>query len=222
MKKTLVISAYTCCGKTCASEHMEDYEILDVDIRKFKTINRLPNEEEIEKERQWWQWWESSLHLMSTEAHLNNFKQQIISVDNPNFPDNFIQYIKDNIGKVDVIFVDSNIRIRQWLDKAKIKFVTIYPWSSCLQEWIGRMYLCNYSDTIIRYRLDGWHNEVLKNKEPFGDYLIRLSHGKYIDEKLIDDCFISGYGINGGAENESNSKQLQKSTQKSASITRAN
>ena len=30
--------------------------------------------------------------------------------------------------------------------------------------------------------------------------------------KLIDDYFMSGYGINGGADNESNSKQLQKST----------
>lgn len=203
MKKTLVISAYTCCGKTYASEHIKDYDILDVDIRKFKIIKRLPNEEEIEKERQWW---ESSLHLMSTEAHLNQFKQQIISADNPDFPDNFIQYIKENIGKVDVIFVDSDIRIRKCLNEAKIKFVTIYPWSSCLQEWIGRMYLCNYNDTIIRYRIDGWHNEVLKNKEPFGDYLIRLSHGKYIDEKFIDDCFILGYGINGELENESNSK----------------
>ena len=29
MKKTLVISAYTCCGKTYASEHMEDYDILN-------------------------------------------------------------------------------------------------------------------------------------------------------------------------------------------------
>lgn len=105
MKNTLIISAYTCCGKTYASEHMKNYDILDVDIRKFKTIKRLPNEEEIEKERQWW---ESSLHLMSTEAHLNHFKQQIISVDNPNFPDNFIQYIKENIGKVDVIFIDSD------------------------------------------------------------------------------------------------------------------
>lgn len=219
MKNTLVISAYACCGKTYASEYMKDYDILDVDIRKFKTIKRLPNEEEIEEERKWW---ESSLHLISVEGHLNQFKQQIISVDNPNFPNNFIQYIKENIGKVDVIFVDSDTRIRQWFNEAKIKFVTIYPWSSCLQEWIGRMYLCDYSDTIIRYHINGWHNEVLRNKEPLGDYFIRLSHGKYIDEKLIDDCFMSGYGINGGAENESNSKQLQKSTQKSKSITRAN
>ena len=209
MKNTLVISAYTCCGKTYASEHMKDYDIFDFDIRKFKTINRLQNEEEIEEERKWW---ESSLHLMSVEGHLNQFKQQIISVDNPNFPNNFIQYIKENIGKVDVIFVDSDIRIRQWLNEAKIKFVTIYPGSSCLQEWIGRMYLCDYSDTIIRYRINGWNNEVFKNKEPLGDHFIRLSHGKYIDEKLIDDYFMSGYGINGGADNESNSKQLQKST----------
>lgn len=205
MKNTLIISAYTCCGKTYASEHMKNYDILDVGIRKFKTIKRLPNEEEIEKERQWW---ESSLHLMSTEAHLNQFKQQIISVDNPDFPDNFVQYIKENIGKVDIIFVDSDIRIRQWLNEAKIKFVTVYPWNSCLSEWVGRMYLQDCPDFIIRNKINGWHHEVYPVKEPYGDQLIRLSHGKYISEGFIDDCFMSGYGINGGAENESNSKQL--------------
>ena len=147
MKNTLIISAYTCCGKTYASEHMKNYDILDVDVSKFKTIKRLPNEEEIEKEHQRW---ESSLHLMSVEGHLNQFKQQIIKVDNPDFPDNFIQYIKENIGKVDVIFVDSDIRIRQWLDKAKIKFITIYPLNNCLPEWVGRMYLHDYPDIIIR------------------------------------------------------------------------
>lgn len=197
MKKTLVISAYTCCGKTYASEHMKDYDILDVNIYDFKTIKRLPNEEEIEEERKWW---ESSLHLMSVEGHLNQFKQQIISVDNPNFPNNFIQYIKENIGKVDVIFVDGDIRIRQWLNEAKIKFVTIYPWSSCLQEWIGRMYLQDYPDFIIRHKINGWHHEVYPVKEPCGDQLIRLSHGKYISEGFIGDCFVLGYGINGGIE----------------------
>lgn len=201
MKKTLVISAYTCCGKTYASEHIKYYDILDVDVGKFKIIKRLPNEEEVEKEHQRW---ESSLHLMSVEGHLNQFKQQIIKVDNPDFPDNFIQYIKENIGKVDVIFVDSDVRIRQWLNEAKIKFVTIYPWSSCLQEWIGRMYLQDYPDCIIRNKINGWHHEVYTVKEPCGDQLIRLSHGEYISERFIDDCF--GYGINGGAENESNSR----------------
>lgn len=203
MKNTLVICAYACCGKTYASEHIKDYDILDVDIRKFKTIKRLPNEEEIEKERQWW---ESSLHLMSTEAHLNQFKQQIISADNPDFPDNFVQYIKENIGKVDIIFIDGDIKIREWIDKAKIKFVTVYPWNSCLSEWVGRMYLQDYPDFIIRHKINGWHYEVYHVKEPYGDQLIQLSHGKYISERFIDDCFISeiidncfnlGYGING-------------------------
>ena len=203
MKNTLVISAYTCCGKTYTSEHIKNYDILDVDIRKFKTIKRLPNEEEIEEERKWW---ESSLHLMSVEGHLNQFKQQIISVDKSNVPNNFSQHIKENIGKVDVIFVDSDIRIRQWINEAKIKFVTVYPWSSCLQEWIGRMYLQDYPDFIIRNKINGWHHEVYTVKEPCGDQLIRLSHGKYISEKFIDDCFILGYGINGELENESNSK----------------
>ena len=203
MKNTLIISAYTCCGKTYASEHIKDYDILDVNLCNFKTIKRFPNEEEIEKEREQW---DSSLHLMSVERHLNQFKQQIISVNNPDFPNNFIRYIKENIGKVDIIFVDSDIKIRQWLNEAKIKFVTVYPWSSCLQEWIGRMYLQDYPDIIIRNKINGWHHEVYFVKEPCGDQFFRLTCGEYINERLINDCFILGYGVNGGIEYESNSK----------------
>ena len=74
-----------------------------------------------------------------------------------------------------------------------------------MQEWIGRMYLCDYSDFIIRNRINGWHHEM-KYKEPLGDKLIKLSHGEYINEKLIEKCFSLGYGMNGGIEHESSSK----------------
>ena len=67
MKKTLVISAYTCCGKTYASEHMKDYNILDVDVSKFKTIKRLPNEEEIENE----------LHPTTITEMFNKLRQDV-------------------------------------------------------------------------------------------------------------------------------------------------
>lgn len=46
----------------------------------------------------------------------------------------------------------------------------------------------------------------MKYKEPLGDKLIKLSHGEYINEKLIEKCFSLGYGMNGGIEHESNSK----------------
>lgn len=190
MKNTLVISAYTCCGKTYASKYIEDYRILDLNINDFKQTERLPNDEEIEKERKRWK---STLRLMSVESHLNKFKNELIRVNNPDFPDNFIQYIKKNIGKVDVIFVDSDIRIRRLLDETKIKFITIYPYNDCLQEWIGRMYLCGQHDLIIKNRINDWH---YKMKEPLGDDIFRLSYGEYINEKIIEKCFTLGYGVN--------------------------
>lgn len=65
-------------------------------------------------------------------------------------------------------------------------------------EWVGRMYLQDYPDFIIRNKINGWNHEVCPVKEPYGDRLIRLSHGKYISEKFIDDCSTLGYGVNGG------------------------
>jgi hypothetical protein len=118
--------------------------------------------------------------------------------------------------KAACIYKNDEYEIEVWVMPDKVydiivkmssrKFKKLAGENAFWAEWVGRMYLQDYPDLIIRNKINGWHHEVYPVKEPYGDQLIRLSHGKYISEKFIDDCFILGYGINGGLENESNSK----------------
>ena len=199
LKETLIISAYTCCGKTYASEHIKDYKILDVNFEQFNYIERLPNEEEIEEERKWWK---SILRLTPVEEHLNKFKSTSIRVIDSGFMNNYIRYIKENIGKVDVIFVGSDINIRKALDAANIKFVTVYPRIDCLCEYVGRMYLNHYDKKFIDEQISKWKN-MKYIYEPWGDCVIRFTRDQYIDVLFIDACFQARFGVN---KIESNSK----------------
>lgn len=115
--KTRVYSVFPACGKTWLYEHQEDYgiTILDSDSSQFSWIINV-NE------------YENEIRGMS-------------KVSNPNFPNNYIDHIKDNIGKYDCIFVSSHASVREALDKEGIDFVIVYPEQSCKAEWVGRCFI---------------------------------------------------------------------------------
>lgn len=60
---------------------------------------------------------------------------------NPDFPNNYIKHIKENIGKYDCIFVSSHAVVREALDNEGIDFTIVYPEQSCKAEWIGRCFI---------------------------------------------------------------------------------
>lgn len=60
---------------------------------------------------------------------------------NPDFPNNYIKHIKENIGKYDYIFVSSHASVREALDKEGTGFTVVYPEQSCEAEWVGRCYI---------------------------------------------------------------------------------
>lgn len=59
---------------------------------------------------------------------------------NPEFPENYIQHINDNIGKVGVILVSSHENVRQALVDANIPFWLVYPYDDPFtkKEYIER------------------------------------------------------------------------------------
>ena len=60
---------------------------------------------------------------------------------NPDFPKNYINHIKENIGKYDCIFVSTHASVREALDDADIDFAIVYPDSRCKAEWVGRCFI---------------------------------------------------------------------------------
>lgn len=110
---TKIYSIFPACGKTWLYEHQEDYDlkILDSDSSNFSWIK-------------------------IRDAFGRNTK-----VRNPDFPNNYIKHIKENIGKCDCIFVSCHASVREAMDKEGIDYTVVYPEQSCKAEWVGRCFI---------------------------------------------------------------------------------
>ena len=185
---TLIISAYPCCGKTYMYENFKDkYKILDSDSSNFSWIERKRTDAELKEIKREW---EETPHLLSGDGYINQIKNDLIKVRNPEFPNNYIQHIKDNIGKVDIICVSSHLKVRQALTDAGIKFITVYPKEDMLDEWIGRMYRRRSSIKFIEFQIEHWNEFVTSiEKEPHGEKLYRLGHNEYLYDLIGDAIY---------------------------------
>lgn len=102
---------------------------------------------------------------------------------NPEFPRNYIEYIKDNIGKVDFIFVSSDLQVRAAMEKAGIRYCTVFPQIDMLNEWVGRMYRRGSSDFSIMFLIEHWRRFVENiYREPHGYGIWRLKSNEYLDD----------------------------------------
>lgn len=143
MKQTKIISAFPACGKTYAFEKLnnEGYTVLDSDSSQFS--------------------WCYDYNPVESD--------RVERYRNPDFPKNYIQHIKENIGKVDYIFVSSHKEVRDALIDNDIYFTLVYPGRKMKAEWIGRCFLRGSGEKFCQLIADNWD--------------------KWIDEmEEIDDC----------------------------------
>lgn len=183
LRKTLIISAYPCCGKTYLTEHgLRDYSILDSDSSKFSWIERPYTEEELDGILSLF---DTKDNLLAKEAIKNIYRKETIRVRNPNFVKDYINHIKENIGKVDIIFVSSHLEIRQALQDNNIEYITVYPYKNCLCEWVGRMYLRDDKYEFIDRQIEMWDKNMdnIEN-EPHGIELIRMKSFEHMNDVI--------------------------------------
>ncbi len=162
-KRTVVVSAFPCCGKTYAFENYQNkYSMLDSDSSKFSWTYEAEKDEN------------------------GNILRGIKRVRNPNFPKNYIEHIKENIGKVDIIFVSSHLQVREEMEKAGIRYCTVYPKKEMLNEWVGRMYRRGNDESFIRFQIEHW-DEFMHNItfEPYGFGICRLGNNEYLDVDFL-------------------------------------
>lgn len=145
-KKTIVISAFPASGKTYACDLLtkEGYKVLDSDSSKFS----------------WLPYKDPQVYLRK------NGDVDIVkgyTPRNPEFPQNYINHIKENIGKVDYIFVSSHKEVRDALIENNIPFKLVYPYRPLKAEWIGRCYLrdgnTDLCDKLVK-NWDKWIDEI--------------------------------------------------------------
>ena len=162
-KRTKIISAYPCCGKSYITlykkdifgEESDNIQILDSDSSKFSWIE----------------------------------KEDGTKVRNPEFPKNYIEHIKNNIGKVDYIFVSSHQEVREALANNGIKFTMVVPEKNLLTDWMIRMYDRNNDNDFIDNQINNWDKWLTEIDEEKNTYskIIKLKKYEFLSD-VLDRC----------------------------------
>src|SRR5574344_679759 len=107
----------------------------------------------------------------------NNTKER-----NPNFPNNYIQHIKYNIGKVDVILVSSHDIVRKALEDNKIKYYLVYPDKGLKQEYLDRYIIRGNDTNFIDFINNNWDKFIDDIDNEIFPLKIKLSKGIYLSD----------------------------------------
>lgn len=101
-------------------------------------------------------------------------------VRNPEFPNNYVEHIIENIGKVDYILISSHDIVRKALAERGIQYILVYPDISLRDEYINR------------YIQRGSSEEFINNiKNTFEEFVYQCENDEYaIKIKLNSDIYL--------------------------------
>ena len=161
--KALVISAFPACGKSTFYQSHKD--------GKLKVLDS-----------------DSSLFSWKYDDEGNKTNER-----NPEFPQNYIQHIKDNMDTADIIFVSSHENVRRLLQSENIPYVLVFPKYTLRSEWIDRCIRRGSAPSFVNLVSDEW--EVMLDSCASDDKaaIFQLQPESYADDNLsaINDSLIA-------------------------------
>lgn len=105
------------------------------------------------------------------------------NIKNPEFPNNYIKHIQENIGKYDFIFVSSHKEVRDALKHNCLFFYLIYPKPMMKDIYIQRYKDRNSPQSFIDLLSANWDNWINQCEfEEFGCKNIRMVFPALEDE----------------------------------------
>lgn len=167
--RTAIVSAFPGCGKSYIYNKYNNTPYYGQDYNN-KTWKMLDSD--------------SSEYSWIKDENGNNTKEK-----NPNFPQNYIDHIKANIGKVDVIFVSSHKEVRQALKENNIKFFLIFPLKEMKKDFIERYKNRGNTEDFINFISKNWDG-FIDEMENEHDDLCLIEHltkeNPYITMTFLD------------------------------------
>lgn len=105
----------------------------------------------------------------------NNTKER-----NPDFPSNYIDHIKENLGKVDIIFISSHDVVRKALEEANLKYVLVYPEIGAKEEYIRRYKERGNDEGSINFISNNWGKFITDMQNEEFPYKKELKEWQYL------------------------------------------
>lgn len=124
------------------------------------------------------------------KTHFFNENKETIKVldsdsstfDKSGFPQNYIQHIKSQIGKVDVLLVSSHEDVRAELENEGIKFILMFPFAFGKEEWLRRFKERGDNGSFINLVSENWHEWIENCNYQKGCMKIQLGEDEYLSD----------------------------------------
>lgn len=117
----------------------------------------------------------------------NNTKER-----HPEFPNNYIRHIKENIGKVDIIMVSSHDIVRKALKDSNIQYYLAYPCIDLKDEYIERYKQRGNDEKFISFISENWDKFITDVENEEFPKKVKLYKEEYLG-KLIKDGYCDYY-----------------------------
>jgi hypothetical protein len=104
--------------------------------------------------------------------------------DKTHFPQNYIEHIKSNLGKVDIIMVSSHKEVRDELVKNRIPFTLVYPSHEIKKEYIQRYIDRGNTSTFVDLLNKNWDSWINELEAQEGCNKIELKEGQYLSDVI--------------------------------------
>jgi len=119
----------------------------------------------------------------------NHSKLKVLDSDSSKFdkaffPQNYIDHIKANLGKVDIILISSHDVVRDALVKEGLDFTLVYPNIDLKDEYIERYKQRGSNEGFIKLVSDNWTEWITQLQNQNGCKKIELSAGQYLSDVI--------------------------------------
>jgi len=157
-KNTLVISGFPGVGR---SSYAQDHpSVLNIDSPEFS-------------------WLRDADGTIKTDA--NGAK-----IRHPDFPNNYMEHIRGNMGYADIIFVSSHDNVREALNKVSIPHVLVYPAAEMKDEMVKRYIDRGSPQSFVDLIKKNWDNFINSMKNDPCPNKVELKPGQYLKDVLGD------------------------------------
>lgn len=128
---------------------------------------------------------QSNFSVLDSDS--SNFSWSSEGVRNPDFPNNYIKHIQDNLGKVDYILVSSHDIVRNALKENNIKYTLVYPSVELKDEYLKRYRKRGNPDSFINFIDLKWEDFIGDIENETFPKLIKLNSGDFLSDVGIDE-----------------------------------
>lgn len=123
-------------------------------------------------------------HTVVLDSDSSKFSWISEGVRHPEFPNNYIQHIKANIGKADYILVSSHDVVRKALEENNIEYTLVYPSIELKDEYLERYRNRGNDEKFISFISRNWDSFIEDIEAETFPTLNKLNSGEFLADVL--------------------------------------